>query len=394
MESLLEQYNHANSLLKKGKIDKAVDAFLDLLDKDYRKTEVLEKLVWLYFENYDFENAEKYIDLYLEENPLSVDVLSAKVCILFKNKEFSEALTICNKMIEIDSESQIAYSFKLSLLEVLGRDNERKNIIEFLKKEKPEIYKNINYFDGNQKRLENNNSNLQDFYNDVENQFEGSDDRINEFFTNKYLEITRDSEDLTLYNFLIFDKNETDNKEFNALLTNSQKYFDEGNYPKSLEYINWALEFYPNNIEALLFKALIYVNILDFDSALSTVDAILELNKRNLSSLLLKGLIYIYTKQYNRAQIIFKQVLNDHENILDLWRYYYMSVAISGNYERALEINEVAISKFHDKKSLWKDKHYFEEKVDSNTKENIRNTFDKNYKKNSKFKNSTLDDFF
>ena len=212
MEILLEKYHHANSLLKKGKIDKAVNIYLELLDKDFRKKEVLEKLVWLYFENYDFDNAEKYIDLYLEENPISVDVLSAKVCILFKNKEFSEALTICNKMIEIDSESQIAYSFKLSLLEVLGRNSERERIINFLKKDKPEIYKNINYFDGNQKKLDNNNSNLQDFYNGVESQIETSDDRIKEFFNRKYLEITRDSEDLTLYNFLISDKNETDNK--------------------------------------------------------------------------------------------------------------------------------------------------------------------------------------
>ena len=394
MEILLEKYHHANSLLKKGKIDKAVNIYLELLDKDFRKKEVLEKLVWLYFENYDFDNAEKYIDLYLGENPISVDVLSAKVCILFKNKEFSEALTICNKMIEIDSESQIAYSFKLSLLEVLGRNSERERIIKFLKKDKPEIYKNINYFDGNQKKLDNNNSNLQDFYNGVESQIETSDDRIKEFFNRKYLEITRDSEDLTLYNFLISDKNETDNKEFNALLKNSQKYFDEGNFPKSLEYISWALEFYPNNIEALLFKALIYINVGDFDKALTTVDSILELNRRNVSSLLLKGLIYIYTKQYNRAQIIFKQLLNDHDNDVTLWRFYYMSVAITGDYLRALQINYDAISKFQDNKSLWKDYHYFETKVDKIEKQNLRESFDKSYKKGSNFKNSTLDDFF
>ena len=60
MEILLEKYHHANSLLKKGKIDKAVNIYLELLDKDFRKKEVLEKLVWLYFENYDFDNAEKY----------------------------------------------------------------------------------------------------------------------------------------------------------------------------------------------------------------------------------------------------------------------------------------------------------------------------------------------
>ena len=106
------------------------------------------------------------------------------------------------------------------------------------------------------------------------------------------------------------------------------------------------------------------------------------------------GLIYIYTKQYNRAQIIFKQLLNDHDNDVTLWRFYYMSVAITGDYLRALQINYDAISKFQDNKSLWKDYHYFETKVDKIEKQNLRESFDKSYKKGSNFKNSTLDDFF
>ena len=71
-----------------------------------------------------------------------------------------------------------------------------------------------------------------------------------------------------------------------------------------------------------------------------------------------------------------------------------MSVAITGDYLRALQINYDAISKFQDNKSLWKDYHYFETKVDKIEKQNLRESFDKSYKKGSNFKNSTLDDFF
>lgn len=139
MESLTEKFNNADSLYHKGNFEKALDIYLYLYNEDFRTIEVLEKIVWIYFNNYDFDNAEKYIGIYLSKDPENIDILSAKVSILFKNQQFDEALTISNKMIDIDSNSPIGYSFKLSLLSILHRDSEREEIIKFLKTENEDL---------------------------------------------------------------------------------------------------------------------------------------------------------------------------------------------------------------------------------------------------------------
>ncbi len=362
MESLIEKFNLADSLYLKGKFDKALDIYLYLYSEDFRKVDVLERIVWIYFNNYDFENAEKYIEIYLALDPLNVDILSGKVCILFKNQDFAEALTICNKMIEIDSNSQIAYSFKLSLLEIMHRDSERAEIIKFLKKEKPDLYNNLNFFD-NQKTLQNESS-FNDFYYKVEGQKTNnkSDNRIEDFFNEMTSEMTKTNDDLALYNFLISDKNDK-NDEFNALVSKAKNFADEGKYTIALEYVNWALEFYPNNIETLIFKTSLLIQMGEYDSALSTIDLVLELNRRNISALIIKGLIYIRLKEYALAQELYKTVLDENQDNLLLWRHYYMSLAIGGKISLAYDVCKEAILRFHEEKDLYRDKHYFEKLI-------------------------------
>lgn len=376
MESLTEKFNLADSLYLKGKFDKALEIYLYLYSEDFRKIEVLEKIVWIYFNNYDFDNAEKYIEIYLSENPQSVDILSAKVCILFKNQQFEDALSICDKMIEIDSNSQIAYSFKLSLLEILHRYSEREEIIKFLKDEKKELFNNLNFFDNTAQRTLQNKSSFNDFYYKVENQNinKKSDTPINDFFDQMTNEMTKTNDDLALYNFLISDKNDK-NDEFNVLVSKAKDFADEGKYYTALEYVNWALEFYPNNIETLIFKTSILINLEEYNQGLSTTDLVLQLNKKNITALLIKGLIYIKLKEYDLAQELFKDILEIENDNLLLYRHYYMSLAIGGNIELAYEICNESIKKFPQEKDLYRDKHYFEKimknrKSDKETEQN------------------------
>ncbi|WP_461461302.1 tetratricopeptide repeat protein [Methanobrevibacter sp.] len=377
MESLIEKFNLADSLYLKGKFDKALEIYLYLYSEDFRKIEVLEKIVWIYFNNYDFDNAEKYIEIYLAENPLSTDILSAKVCILFKNQQFDDALSICDKMIEIDSNSQIAYSFKLSLLEILHRDSEREEIIKYLKDEKKDIFNNLNFFDNATQRTLQNNSSFNDFYYKVENQNinKKSDNPIYDFFDKMIEEMTKTNDDLALYNFLISDKNDK-NDEFNALVSKAKEFADEGKYNLALEYVNWALEFYPNNIETLIFKTSILINLEEYNQGLLTIDLVLQLNKKNITALIIKGLIYIKLEEYTLAQELFKDILEIDNNNLLLYRHYYMSIAIGGDIEHANEICKESISKFPQEKDLYRDKHYFEKiiknnKLDKQTKQNL-----------------------
>ena len=314
MESLTEKFNNADSLYHKGNFEKALDIYLYLYNEDFRTMEVLEKIVWIYFNNYDFDNAEKYIEIYLSKDPENLDILSAKVSILFKNQQFDEALIISNKMIDINPNSQMGYSFKLSLLSILHRDSEREELIKILKTENEDLYNNINFFENINQSTFQNNSSFNDFYYNVEKKKTNkSENPIEDFFDEMTWEITKTNDDLALYNFLISDKNDK-NDEFNALVSKAKDFADEGKYNNALEYINWALEFYPNNIETLIFKT----------------------------------------------------TLNKVEDNILIWRHYYMSFAIEGNIENGLEICKKAISKFPQDKDLYRDKHYFEKILKNN----------------------------
>ena len=178
-------------------------------------------------------------------------------------------------------------------------------------------------------------------------------------------EITKTNDDLALYNFLISDKNDK-NDEFNALVSKAKDFADEGKYNNALEYINWALEFYPNNIETLIFKTSILIDLEEYNQGLSTIDLVLQLNKRNIKGILIKGLIYIKLEEYSLAQKLFKTTLNKVEDNILIWRHYYMSFAIEGNIENGLEICKKAISKFPQDKDLYRDKHYFEKILKNN----------------------------
>ena len=98
MENFKETYTHANLLYNIGKVDKALNLYIKLFNEDSTRVDILKKILWITFDKHDFDNADKYIDLYLDKYPHDLDVLSAKVCVLFNNKNFHEALTICNKM--------------------------------------------------------------------------------------------------------------------------------------------------------------------------------------------------------------------------------------------------------------------------------------------------------
>ena len=366
MESLTEKFNNADSLYHKGNFEKALDIYLYLYNEDFRTMEVLEKIVWIYFNNYDFDNAEKYIEIYLSKDPENLDILSAKVSILFKNQQFDEALIISNKMIDINPNSQMGYSFKLSLLSILHRDSEREELIKILKTENEDLYNNINFFENINQSTFQNNSSFNDFYYNVEKQKTNkSENPIEDFFDEMTWEITKTNDDLALYNFLISDKNDK-NDEFNALVSKAKDFADEGKYNNALEYINWALEFYPNNIETLIFKTSILIDLEEYNQGLSTIDLVLQLNKRNIKGILIKGLIYIKLEEYSLAQKLFKTTLNKVEDNILIWRHYYMSFAIEGNIENGLEICKKAISKFPQDKDLYRDKHYFEKILKNN----------------------------
>lgn len=389
MENFKETYTHANLLYNIGKVDKALNLYIKLFNEDSTRVDILKKILWITFDKHDFDNADKYIDLYLDKYPHDLDVLSAKVCVLFNNKNFHEALTICNKMIEIDSNSTIAYSFKLSILEVLKRNTERMEIIDFLKKDKPEIYKEINYSDDNL----NKETSVDELYKELENQKASA--RFRNFFDDVYYKLTNDMDDLTLYDYLIYDNKEDNNKEFNTLFSKAKEYFDNEDYSKSLDYIKWSLEFYPNNIEALIFKSIVLLKTYQYEQVLNTVDLILELDKKNIPALTIKGLVNIDLEKYDEAEISFKTALDLDLDNVNLWRTYYMSLALNKKIIKAFELNNDAISRFPKNKELYKDRKHFIDEYDlDGDKKPINHIKNEDYKVVENTVNSTLDDFF
>ncbi|OWT33577.1 hypothetical protein BGI41_01745 [Methanobrevibacter sp. 87.7] len=386
MENFKETYTHANLLYNIGKVDKALDLYVKLFNEDSTRVDILRKILWITFNKHDFDKADKYIDLYLDKFPHDLDVLSAKVCVLFNNKSFHEALTVCNKMIEIDSNSTIAYSFKLSILEVLKRNTERQEIIDFLRKDKPEIFKEINYFDDNS----NKEASVDKLCKELENQKASS--RFRDFFDDLYY---NDLDDLTLYDYLVYDNKEDNNKEFNTLFSKAKEYFDTEDYSKSLDYIKWSLEFYPNNIEALIFKSIVLLKIYNYNQVLNTVNLVLELDKKNIPALAIKGLVNIDLEKYDDAEEVFKTALDLDLDNVNLWRTYYMSLALNNKINKAFELNNDAISRFPKNQELHKDrKHFIDEYGLDDDKKSLNHIDNEDYEVIENTVNSTLDDFF
>lgn len=384
MENFKENYAYANSLYDVGKVDKALNIYVELFKANPNRVDILKKILWIYFDKSDFRNASEYIDLYLDKYPHDLEVLSAKVCVLFSDSQFHEALTVCNRMIEIDADSVIAYSFKLSLLEVLERNNEREEILKFLKKSKPEVYDKLNLF------RDKNEDSVDDLCNALQNQ--KSQLRFKRFFEDLYNKLTNDIDNLALYDFIIDEKH--NNKEFNALYKKAQEYFLKEDYSKALDYIKWGLEFYPNNIDALIFKSIVQLKTYKYYQVLDTVDTVLNLDKKNILAYVIKGLVNIDLEKYDEAESSFKTALSLDLNNVNLWREYYMALTLNNNPKVGFELNNEAISKFPKNKELYKDKMHFINVYGYDDKKQLHESDDVYEKSFKNTVNSTLDDFY
>ena len=99
---------------------------------------------------------------------------------------------------------------------------------------------------------------------------------------------------------LVFAGNGKEKSEYDKRLTASQKYLDELNYEKAIAELELAIEIEPNNAEAYIALAEVYVEMGDYESAI----LVLEEAKEKVDDI-------------TRIEAFFESINAENENIID-----------------------------------------------------------------------------
>lgn len=106
------------------------------------------------------------------------------------------------------------------------------------------------------------------------------------------------------------------NFRFKKNFSKLKKSFINKDYKKSIEYANYILKDYPNNIDVLKYKYNALSELKDYKNALICIDYILNL-ETSYRALMNKGTTLCLLKRYDEGFLIFDEVINSKDKSIE-----------------------------------------------------------------------------
>lgn len=363
MSNFEEELNKAKEFYSKMQFHSALDIYKKLYNENPNNVTVINNLVSTYIKIYDYNQAIKYADIYLDLNPNNLNVLFSKIVALINLKRFDDALDTIDKVIEIAPMDLNAYTFKYKILNALNKEDDKRVFFRDLKNFSPRMFTRLIIALGFLKEQGDDitlrefdnlaeakiNKKSKEIVNDFSFLYEDIQNPFVEYRQNLFVDILQDLADNNpnLHNILdlmVEDDYEKALDELNKQLTSS---IDNDSINESLD-VNKDILFSKNNEDLLIFKSVILFYLNDEKDAFNIINNLLDIESNSFEIWAIRAIIQTSLGNYNNASRSFKKALNINDENPDLWILYIYSLALNDNIDKALEENEHALETIPD----------------------------------------------
>ena len=122
----------------------------------------------------------------------------------------------------------------------------------------------------------------------------------------------------------------------NAAIEKGQRAYEAGELDEALGHFDGVLKRAPDEVDALVGRAVILATINETDAALASLDRAIELAPRHTWALLNRGLVRYALLQMEAAERDFKAALEVDDSVVEAWLNLASARAQQGNFDEAL----------------------------------------------------------
>ncbi len=364
MVTFEEKIDEARNYYDNEQFHTALDIYKELYREDPNNLVVINNMVSTYVKIFDYNQAIKYADIFLELDPKNANVLYSKTVALINLKRFDEALETIDYVIEVNPADLNSYTFKYKILNALNKEDEKRVFFRNLKNNNPRNFARLMIVLGflkeqgdpiTLKEFDNMseikikdkvNEIVDDFsflYEDIKNPFAIYRQNLFIFFLENLLENNPGLEEVL--NFIADNNYETALVKIDALL-------DENMNRQTSDDDSIELNYEELNKDLLIYKAVILFNLNDEKDALNIINKLLNVDKNSLEIYSIRGIIQSSLGNYNNASRSFKKAIAIDNEIPDLWILYIYCLSLNDNLDKAIEENRKALEAIPENEQL------------------------------------------
>ncbi|AGN16564.1 hypothetical protein [Methanobrevibacter sp. AbM4] len=364
MSDFEEELSKAKEFYSNMEFHSALDIYKKLYNENPNNITVINNLVSTYIKIFDYNQAIKYANIYLDINPNNINVLFSKTVALINLKRFDEALEAIDRVIHISPLDLNAYTFKYKILNALNMEEEKRVFFRDLKNFSPRTFTRLmivlgflkeqgdditlREFDNMSEAKINKMSKeiVNDFsflYEDIKNPF--VEYRQNLFITILENLACKNPNLQEILDLMVDDDYEGALDEVNHQITVN---FDDDECINEDMDLNKDSVYCEKNKNLLIFKSVILFNLNDEKDAFNIINNLLDIDNSSFEILSIRAIIQASLGNYNNASRSFKKALNINDENLDLWVLYIYSLVLNDNLDKAIEENEHALESIPD----------------------------------------------
>ena len=364
MSDFEEELSKAKEFYSNMEFHSALDIYKKLYNENPNNITVINNLVSTYIKIFDYNQAIKYANIYLDINPNNINVLFSKTVALINLKRFDEALEAIDRVIHIAPLDLNAYTFKYKILNALNMEEEKRVFFRDLKNFSPRTFTRLmivlgflkeqgdditlREFDNMSEAKINKMSKeiVNDFsflYEDIKNPF--VEYRQNLFITILENLACKNPNLQEILDLMVDDDYEGALDEVNHQITVS---FDDDECINEDMDLNKDSIYCEKNKDLLIFKSVILFNLNDEKDAFNIINNLLDIDNSSFEILSIRAIIQASLGNYNNASRSFKKALKINDENLDLWVLYIYSLVLNDNLDKAIEENEHALESIPD----------------------------------------------
>ena len=364
MSDFEEELSKAKEFYSNMEFHSALDIYKKLYNENPNNITVINNLVSTYIKIFDYNQAIKYANIYLDINPNNINVLFSKTVALINLKRFDEALEAIDRVIHIAPLDLNAYTFKYKILNALNMEEEKRVFFRDLKNFSPRTFTRLmivlgflkeqgdditlREFDNMSEAKINKMSKeiVNDFsflYEDIKNPF--VEYRQNLFITILENLACKNPNLQEILDLMVDDDYEGALDEVNHQITVN---FDDYECINEDMDLNKDSVYCKKNKNLLIFKSVILFNLNDEKDAFNIINNLLDIDNSSFEILSIRAIIQTSLGNYNNASRSFKKALKINDENLDLWVLYIYSLVLNDNLDKAIEENEHALESIPD----------------------------------------------